>query len=62
MTTPLRAWRKRLGLSQLALAERLGVTKSTAAGWEQGRSQPPPYLWLALAAIEAALPPPPEAG
>lgn len=54
--TPLRAWRKRVGLSQVALAARLGVGNQAVNRWETGRREPPPYLWLALAAIQAGLP------
>jgi len=30
----LRAWRRQAGLSQQALADRLGVRQSTISGWE----------------------------
>lgn len=53
--TPLRAWRKRVGMSQLDLARRLGVDKSTVNRWEQGTRAYPDYLWDALAAIEHGL-------
>lgn len=52
--TPLRAWRARVGLSRVALAARLGVDASTVFRWEAGTPHPP-YLWLALAAIENEL-------
>ena len=32
--------RKRAGLSQAQLAQRLGVGRSTVSGWETGRVQP----------------------
>lgn len=53
--TPLRAWRKRVGMSQLDLARALGADKSTVNRWEAGTRTPPSYLWLALAAIEHGL-------
>ena len=53
--TPLRAWRKRVGLSQLDLAARLGIDKSTVNRWEAGTRSPPPFVWLALAAVEHGL-------
>ena len=34
--TELRRQRRRLGLSQAALAQRLGVTANTVARWERG--------------------------
>lgn len=59
--TPLRAWRHRIGLSRVALAERMGATSRSVRRWEDGTRQPDPWLWLALAAIEAGAPVPPEA-
>ena len=42
MTKPLNihAIRKQLGLTQQRLAHTLGVSMSTVANWEAGRSQP----------------------
>lgn len=37
----LRARRRDLGLSQVALAERLNVTKSVLCRWETAREMPP---------------------
>ena len=52
MVTPtaLRATRRRLGLSQRALAEALGVHWNTIARWERGQMpiQHPRILQLAL--------------
>ena len=49
----LRARRKALGLSQVALAERLGVTATTVARWERGEMAPAwSMLWLALDTVE----------
>ena len=36
----IRAFRKRLGLTQAALAERLGVPQPTVARWESGLVSP----------------------
>lgn len=59
--TPLRAWRRRLGLTQAALAAHLGGTIRTVSRWETGEREPDPWIWLALAAIEAKAELPPEA-
>ena len=47
----LTARRNALGLTQAALAERLGVPLKTLQGWEQGRKCPP-LLDVALRALE----------
>jgi len=36
----LQAWRLKRHLSQLALAERIGVAAATVKNWERGRSSP----------------------
>lgn len=36
----MREARKRAGLSQKSLAERLGISRSTVSGWETGRARP----------------------
>ena len=59
--SPVRTWRRRLGMTQLALAERLDADISTVKRWEAGRRDPDPWIWLALAAIEAGAELPPEA-
>jgi len=48
----LKKLRKRVGLSQQALAVRLGIALPTVSRWENGRSHPSP---LALEKIEAFL-------
>lgn len=48
----LKKLRKREGLSQQALAVRLGIALPTVSRWENGRSRPSP---LALEKIEAFL-------
>lgn len=45
----LKKYRKRAGLSQLALAEELGVKQSTVSRWESGTSNP---VGLYLARLE----------
>lgn len=44
----LRAFRSRAGLSQVALANALGVSRRTVEEWEGGRNRPPEYLKLAI--------------
>lgn len=51
----VRAARKRLGLTQEAFAQALGVSLRTVEVWEGGRSSPPPYLSLALIVLEQQL-------
>ena len=36
----IKALRQRLGLSQRAMAERLGVAQPTVANWETGKKEP----------------------
>ncbi len=52
----VRWWREKLGMSQLALARALGVSKRTIEGYEAPRNtpasrEPPAYLRLALERI-----------
>ena len=47
----IRQWRHEHHYSQLLLANRLGVSERTVAGWEQGRFSPAPFLSLALLAL-----------
>ena len=54
LTSTLRAARHRKGLTQDALAARIGVTKSAVSAWEAGREQPQSSR---LAAIDDALRP-----
>lgn len=44
----LRETRAGLGLSQAALAAKLGVQVTTVSRWERGGIRIPPYLHLAL--------------
>jgi len=44
--------RRRLGLTQEALARKLGVALTTVARWERGEHTPPAWLDLAMAAVE----------
>ena len=48
----LRAWRDRQGLRQADLADLLGVHAMTVSRWERGPQKIPPYLGLALEALE----------
>jgi DNA-binding XRE family transcriptional regulator len=50
--TELTERRKALGLTQTELAKALGVSRATIAAWEGGRFNIPPYLWLALKALQ----------
>ena len=43
---PIREARRRAGLSQRQLADRLGVHKVTVSGWENGRFLPRPAQTL----------------
>lgn len=47
----LQARRKELGLSQVKLAGKLGVSRSTVAMWETGKSQPDNGLLVKIATI-----------
>lgn len=53
----IRAFRAATGLSQVRFAEALGVSRRSVEDWEGGKSSPPPYLGLALAALNAGLEP-----
>ena len=44
----IRAWRRRLGLTQEALAQALSVTFSTVSRWENGHVLPSKLAWRAL--------------
>ena len=61
--TPLARWRARLGLSQRAAADALGMSLSgyqeqeRGAGFDGRPRKPPRVLLLACAAIEAGLEP-----
>lgn len=47
------AFRRRRRWTQEALSQALGVSKRAVEEWEAGRKPPPPYLRLALAALQA---------
>lgn len=49
----LREFRRRLGLTQAALAARLGVSFVTVNRWERGKSKPPSQLFKQLRHLEA---------
>ncbi|WP_085034904.1 helix-turn-helix domain-containing protein [Ensifer aridi] len=53
------AWRKKKSpkLTQRALADILGVSKYTVIKWETKKRALPPYIGLAMAAIDAGLEP-----
>ena len=48
----LKEWRRKWGLTQEGLAQRLGVIKVTVARWETGTRAIPSFLPLALEALE----------
>ena len=48
----LAEWRKRWGLTQIKLAQALGVDVMTVSRWERGVQVPTPVLPLALEALE----------
>ena len=52
----LKVWRHGREMLQRELADRLGVAVMTVIRWEAGTRKIPPFLHLALQAIEATLP------
>jgi transcriptional regulator with XRE-family HTH domain len=48
----LQEWRRKLGLSQEALASALGVIRVSVSRWETGTRAIPSFLPLALEALE----------
>lgn len=48
----LKEWRKKNGLTQLELAKKLNVAGMTVSRWETRLRSIPPFLSLALQAIE----------
>jgi DNA-binding XRE family transcriptional regulator len=48
----LKAWREGQGLTQRQLANLLGVSHMAVAFWEWGKRRIPPFLPLALEALE----------
>ena len=51
MSKAIREGRDRLGMSQEALAERLGVSRQAVSKWEMGTSVPSPENRRALSEI-----------
>jgi DNA-binding XRE family transcriptional regulator len=51
----LQAWRREQSLSQARLATLLGVDVMTVSRWERGLREIPPFLHLALRALESVL-------
>jgi transcriptional regulator with XRE-family HTH domain len=49
----IRETRLRMELTQVELAEHLGVSQSTVAQWETDRKNPPKYIDLALTQLES---------
>jgi transcriptional regulator with XRE-family HTH domain len=49
----LRNWRKKRRLTQIQLAEQLGVYRGTIIRWEAGQQAIPPFLELALKQLDA---------
>lgn len=63
----VRDWRKARSIKQAVLAEILGINMMTVANWETGRTLAPPFIHLALEAVDRRLsfysapqPPPPR--
>lgn len=54
----IRTLRRRLGLTQEQLAQRIGVTYSTVNHWENGKRVPQPFLATKLRQLEAERAPP----
>jgi transcriptional regulator with XRE-family HTH domain len=52
----LKAWRRERGITQQELCTRLGVTVLAVKRWEGAKRRIPPFLHLALQAIDATLP------
>ncbi|HZD02106.1 MAG TPA: helix-turn-helix transcriptional regulator [Actinomycetes bacterium] len=50
LSTAIRSARRRAGLSQVELAELLGVRQSSVSQWERGSTKPSTVHLLALAA------------
>jgi putative transcriptional regulator len=49
----IRAWRRRIGLTQEGLAQALSVTFSTVSRWENGHVRPSKLAWKALEQLAA---------
>jgi DNA-binding XRE family transcriptional regulator len=48
----LKAWREKHGYTQVTLAQALNVHEMTVSRWERGFTDIPPFLHLALDALE----------
>lgn len=57
MHTEFAEWRARLGLSKLAAARALGMSKDTTPRYESGQIKIPKYVALACAAIALGIKP-----
>jgi transcriptional regulator with XRE-family HTH domain len=55
MAVDVQKWRERTGYSQSQLARALGVNVMTVSRWEREIQSAPPFLRLALEALEARL-------
>lgn len=53
-STRIRQFRTRLGLTQVELADRLGVSFATVNRWENGQTAPSPLSWQQLQRLEGA--------
>ena len=51
----LRSWRENHNLTQSELAQHLNVKRETVTRWEIGMRSVPPFLFLALEAVENRL-------
>ena len=51
----IRAWRRRIGITQEGLAQALSVTFSTVSRWENGHVKPSRLAWRALERLAARL-------
>ena len=51
----IRAWRRRLGITQEGLAQTLSVTFSTVSRWENDHVKPSRLAWRALERLAARL-------
>jgi DNA-binding transcriptional regulator YiaG len=49
----IRAWRRRIGLTQEGLAQALSVTFSTVSRWENEHVQPSKLAWRAIEQLAA---------
>jgi transcriptional regulator with XRE-family HTH domain len=48
------AWRTNRGLTSEALGALLGVSRKTVSSWENGKHAIPPFLPLALSALDTS--------